>query len=116
MGAIIKLALYCLLIYGVTVFVPGVTIDALWPTAIIAGLVFFVLNTLVKPIVKLLTLPINIITLGLFSIVINALMFWLIGFIVAGFDVVGVQAVFVGGIVASIGAWLISVLMKEDDK
>ncbi len=109
-----KLLLYCGMMYGITFFVPGVTIDMLWPTAVIAGVVFYLINTVVKPIIKLLTLPINLITLGLFSFVINALAFWFVGYLVKGFDVIGIQAAFIGSIVASIGAWIISLLMDSE--
>lgn len=114
MEIIAKLLLYSGLLYGITFFVPGVTMDMIWPTAAIAGVVFFLINTVIKPVIKLLTLPITIVTLGLFSLVINAVSFWFVGYVVKGFDVVGLQAVLVGGILASLGAWVISLLLDKD--
>ncbi len=115
MTTIIKLLLYCLLIYGITWFVPGVTIDVVWPTVVIAGVVFFFVNTVIKPVIKILTLPINLVTLGLFSFVINTALFWFVGYLVNGFDVVGVQAAIIGGIIAMFGVWIISLLLDKDD-
>lgn len=115
MDILVKILLYCALIYGVTLVVPGVTIDTLWPTAVIAGVVFYIINIVLKPILKLVTLPINLLTLGLFSFVINAVCFWLVGYIVNGFSVGGVLPAIVGGVVASLGAWIISMLLDKDE-
>jgi len=114
MNIIGKLLLYCGMMYAITFFVPGVNIDAFWPTAIIAGVVFYLINVVVKPVIKILTLPINLLTLGLFSIVINAVAFWFVGYLVAGFSVVGISAAIIGSIVASLGAWVIALLMDKD--
>lgn len=66
-------------------FLQGFTIVA-WSTALIAAVVFGVLNMIVKPIVIILSLPITIMTLGLFYFIINGLMLWLTSVIVSGFD------------------------------
>ena len=65
---------------------PGVYIDTL-TTALIAALVMGLINILLKPVLSLLTLPINLVTLGLFAFVLNALLFWLAASIVPGFEV-----------------------------
>lgn len=67
---------------------PGITVASFW-SAMIAALVLGLINMLVKPILILLTLPITIVTLGLFLLVINALMFWLAGSLLKGFQVSG---------------------------
>ncbi|MCM0034364.1 MAG: phage holin family protein [Burkholderiaceae bacterium] len=67
---------------------PGITVASFW-SAMIAALVLGLINMLVKPILILLTLPITIVTLGLFLLVINALMFWLAGSLLKGFQVNG---------------------------
>ena len=68
---------------------PGaIAIDSFW-SALIAGLVLGIVNALIKPLLLILTLPITILTLGLFALVINALMVLLVSFIVPGFAVSG---------------------------
>ena len=69
-------------------FMPGVHITSLW-AALLAAVVLSIVNLFVKPILFILTLPINLMTLGLFTFVINALMIWLVSFIVAGFIIDG---------------------------
>jgi putative membrane protein len=65
---------------------PGVKIDTFW-TALITALVLGILNAFIKPALIFLTLPINILTLGLFTFVINALLIWLAAQLISGFHV-----------------------------
>ncbi len=71
-------------------------------TALVAALVIGLLNTVVRPILGLLTLPVTIITLGLFLFVINALMFWTAGSLLAGFHVSGFGAALIGSLLYSV--------------
>ena len=82
--------------------------SALW-AALILGLV----NTIVKPVFQLLTLPITIVTLGLFLFVINALLFWLVGSLFKGFQVTGFWWAVAGAILYSIIAGLLSNLIHQ---
>lgn len=70
--------------------------------AMVAALVIGLLNTVVRPILVLLTLPVTLVTLGLFLFVINALMFWTAGSLLAGFHVNGFGAALVGSLVYSL--------------
>ena len=70
---------------------PGVTVAG-FGSALVAALVLGLFNTLVRPLLVLLTLPVTVITLGLFLFVINALMFWAAASVLAGFNVVGFVA------------------------
>lgn len=83
-----------------------------WGAAIIAALVIGILNAVVGPILRILTFPITIVTLGLFLLVINALLFWLTSLIVPGFTVSGVFAVVVGSILYSIFTTIIAHFTK----
>jgi putative membrane protein len=67
---------------------PGIVVSSFW-SAMLAAAVLGLINMLVKPVLILLTLPITIVTLGLFLLVINALMFWFAGSILKGFQVNG---------------------------
>ena len=72
----------------VAYILPGIVVASFW-SAMWAALVLGLINMLVKPLFVLLTLPITILTIGLFLFVINALMFWLAGSILSGFKVTG---------------------------
>ena len=75
--------------------------------ALIAALVIGLLNTLVRPILIVLTLPVTIVTVGLFLFVINALMFWAAASLLDGFNVTGFGAAFVGSLIYSVLSMLI---------
>ncbi|MFG1789999.1 phage holin family protein [Nocardia sp. NPDC049149] len=81
--------------------------------------VFTVVNALVKPIIKLLSLPLVIVSLGLFLLVINALMLWLTAKITEttdyGLRVEGFWAAVIGGVIVSIVNWVLGVLVRDDD-
>jgi len=88
------------------------------PTALVVGLYreFFVLgliNTLIRPILVLLTLPVTILTLGLFIFVINGLLFWAVGSYISGFHVDGFWAGVFGAIVYSLISWALSALIPK---
>ena len=85
-------------------------------TALIVALVLGLINTLIRPILILLTLPATILTLGLFIFVINGLLFWAVGSFVPGFHVAGFWAAFFGAIVYSIISWLLSSLLMPKGK
>ncbi|MFV0283544.1 MAG: phage holin family protein [Castellaniella sp.] len=85
----------------VAYILPGITV-ASFGSALVAALVLGLLNTVVKPLLILLTLPLTIITLGLFLLVLNALVFWLAGSILKGFQVDGFWWAVIGAIVYSI--------------
>ncbi len=85
----------------VAYILPGITV-ASFGSALIAALVLGLLNTVIKPLLILLTLPLTIITLGLFLLVLNALVFWFAGSVLKGFQVDGFWWAVIGAIVYSI--------------
>jgi putative membrane protein len=89
------------LLYLVAKLVPGIEIDGCL-TALVAGLVLGVVNALLRPFLVLLTLPITVLTLGVFLLVINALLLWLAAAIVPGFRVRGFGPAFLGAVLLSI--------------
>jgi len=95
---------------AVAYLLPGITV-ASFGSALVAALVLGLLNMLVKPVLVLLTLPITIVTLGLFLIVLNALLFWLAGSILRGFQVGGFWWAVAGAILYSIISGLLSRLI-----
>ena len=82
---------------------------ASFTSALIAALVLGLFNTLVRPLLVLLTLPVTLVTLGLFLFVINALMFWAAASVLQGFQVTGFTAALIGSLLYSLCAMLIDV-------
>jgi putative membrane protein len=86
-------------------------------TALIVAVVLGLINTLIRPLLVLLTLPVTILTLGLFIFVINGLLFWAVGSFVPGFHVGGFWAGVFGAIVYSLISWALSALIpKQSDE
>ena len=94
-------------------FVKGVSISNFY-IALIAALVLALLNALIRPIILILTLPINILTLGLFTLVINGLMFYFVASFVRGFDIAGFWPAFWAALVYSLFSMFINYF--ADDK
>jgi putative membrane protein len=99
--------------------VPGVTHTGPWTSLLLVALVFGVLNAIVRPILKLLTCPLIILTLGLFTFVINAVMLWLTSAVSEslgiGFHVAGFGPAFLGALVVTIVSVLLSVFLSDSD-
>ena len=91
---------------------PGVTIKS-FGSAMIAAFVLGLLNTLLRPILVLLTLPVTIVTLGLFLFVINALMFYFAASMLDGFHVAGFTAALIGSLLYSLCGMVIDVAMER---
>lgn len=81
--------------------VPGISV-ANFLTAMIAAFVIALINIFIKPVLLLITLPINILTLGLFTLIINALLFMFAGFVAPGFEVDSFWSAFLGALLLSI--------------
>jgi putative membrane protein len=107
-------------------FVPGIHLNAATRgqvttndlvTLVIVALIFGVVNAIIRPIVLLFTLPINILTLGLFTFVVNALMLWLTSWIAAGMDlgfrVSGFRAALLGALLVSLVSFALSHLLDK---
>lgn len=91
---------------------PGVTITS-FGTALIAAFVLGLLNTVVRPLLVLLTLPVTLLTLGLFLFVINALMFWAAASLLDGFNVAGFTAALIGSLIYSLCGMVIDVAVER---
>jgi putative membrane protein len=74
-----------------------------FPTALIAAAVLGLINSSIRPILSLLSLPINLLSLGLFSFVVNGVCFWLASVLVPGFSVSGIAAIILGPVILSLG-------------
>ncbi|MFH1947364.1 MAG: phage holin family protein [Candidatus Magasanikbacteria bacterium] len=93
-------------------YLPGMEVSG-WYAALITALVLGLVNAVLKPILVILTLPVNILTLGLFTFVINALLFWFVASFIKGFDVAGFVPAFWGALILTVVSWLVSGLLKK---
>jgi putative membrane protein len=91
--------------------VPGISVER-WQTLLAGALIIGLLNAFFRPLLLLLTLPVNVLTLGLFTLVINAMIFCLAAWMVKGFHVAGFWNSFVAALVFSIVSSLLSILIK----
>ncbi|NJP10407.1 MAG: phage holin family protein [Leptolyngbyaceae cyanobacterium RU_5_1] len=82
-------------------FVPGVNI-ATFPAALTAAIAIGVINSSVRPVLSVLSLPLNVLTLGSFSLVVNGICFWLAAVLVPGFSVHGLLAIILGPVILSL--------------
>lgn len=97
--------------------VPGVTYRGAWTSLFVVALLFGLLNAFLRPLLTLMSCPLLILTLGLFTFVINALILWLTsalsGSLGIGFYVAGFGAAFLGALVTSVVSVLLSILVRD---
>lgn len=116
MRLLIRWAINTLAIVGATYVLPAVTLTS-WKSALVAGLLLSILNTFVRPIFRVLTLPINVATLGLFVLVTNGLILqildWLMG---TGLEIGGFQWAIVAAVIIAVITSVVNILVGDDDK
>lgn len=99
-------------IFATTYILPGkITFVPLY-TVLVVGAVLMFVNATIKPIISLLTLPINILTLGLFSIILNGAIFWLLSDLIHGFHIADFQTAVIGALVVSVINWILEKVLK----
>lgn len=91
--------------------IPGAKLSGFW-SALIAALILGIVNAVIRPFLVLLTLPINILTLGLFTLVINALMVWLVSAILPGFSISNFWIALIFSIILALTVWLMEVIIQ----
>ena len=94
---------------------PGIRIESLGMGIVAAGILGIV-NAVIRPVVLILTLPINLLTLGLFTLVINAAMLMIVSSIVPGLVIANFKAAFLGAILISLISWLVNIFVAGDGK
>ena len=92
----------------------SVTIEPWWVTVIVA-VVLGLINSVVRPVVKLLSLPITILTLGLFAFVVNGLMVLLCAYFIDGFKVDGLGAAILFSIILAVVNWILNLMFTKDE-
>lgn len=99
-------------LFVIAALIPGIEISGFY-AALLTIVVLGLVNAIIRPLLILLTLPVTILTLGLFTLVINAILFWFVSSIVKGFDVAGFVPAFLGALAMSISSWIISSIFKK---
>ncbi|NLZ93658.1 MAG: phage holin family protein [Firmicutes bacterium] len=99
-------------LYLTALLVSGVSIES-FGAALVAALVWGFVNTIIRPVLSILTLPFTIMTLGLFTLVVNGFLLWLVADVVNGFSVSSLWSGILGAIVLSIASSIISALIED---
>ena len=115
MGFLLRVVVNALAIMLAASIVPGISVDGLVP-ALVGGLLLGLVNAVVRPVLIILTLPITLITLGLFLLVLNGFCFWLVASIVKGFSVSGFWSAFLGALIVSAVSWTMTALISDSGK
>jgi len=106
-GLFIRWLILTAAIYLAARFIDGIEVHGFVP-ALLAAAALGVLNALLRPVLIILTLPLNILTLGLFTFVINALLLKMASGVISGFDVLGFWTAFFGALIISVTSWLLN--------
>lgn len=112
MGFILRVLVNAVAIYFIAAIVPGIEVTGVL-TALGAGLVLGLVNAVVRPVLILLTLPVTLVTLGLFLIVLNGLCLWLTSLLVKGFEVQGFWPAVFGALLVSVVSWLLTAFVSD---
>ena len=112
MNFLLRIVITAVVAFALSYILPGIHIDTFW-TALKVALVLAVLNFLLKPILVILTLPITIITFGLFLFILNAIIVWFVGHLVSGFYIYNFFWALLFSLLLSL---LTSLLYKEKDR
>lgn len=110
-GFLTRLFINALALLMTAFFVPGFRLEGI-ATAIIAALMWGIINTLIRPVFSFFTFPLQILSLGIFTLVINALMLALTAYIVPGFNILSFSAAFFGAIILSLISMVLTHLFK----
>ncbi len=118
---ILRLAINAVALWAAINFVPGIHADELsWPAILGLALIFGLVNALVRPLIELLTCPLIILTLGLGTLLINTLLFWLTGLIGSRFDigytVDGFWPAFLGALVVTLVSVVLTLLLRDESR
>ncbi|HKH78750.1 MAG TPA: phage holin family protein [Solirubrobacteraceae bacterium] len=106
-GLLIRWAINAVALYLTTLLVPGIRVDGI-QGLIIAALVLGIVNALLRPVVLLLTLPLTIVTLGLFALVVNAVMLYIVSAVTHHLVIANFLSAFIGALVLSVISFILS--------
>ena len=107
LGILLRWIVYSLIIVFIAWIIPGIEVSSFW-AAMLVCIVLALINTFIRPLLELISLPINFLTLGLFTLVINALLFMLAGAITPGFEVENFLSAIIGSIILAVASMGVS--------
>ncbi len=115
-----RLVINAAALWVATRLVPGIYVDTRVETLVVVALIFGLVNALIRPVLKLLTCPLRVITLGGITLVINALMLWLTAVIASQmgftFRVEGVISALVGSLIVSAVSIVLTIFLREEEE
>ncbi|MCI5072295.1 phage holin family protein [bacterium] len=109
-----RLALHSLAIVVISSIIPGIELNGIL-AAIAAGAVFGLINSFIKPLLIILTLPLTLFTFGIFLLVINGLSFWLVAGLVKGYYITNIFSAIVGALLMSLFSMLINAMLQKNE-
>ncbi len=112
MKIIVHWLILTLAVLAVPYFISGIQVSSIVVGVIVGACLAFI-NMVVKPVLSILTLPINIVTLGLFSLILNAGLFYLVSKVVSGFTIDSFVAAFWGALVISVINWFANKVVRD---
>jgi putative membrane protein len=115
MGFLLRVLVNILALALTASVVPGIRLDGILP-AVAAGVLLGVVNAVVRPVLLVLTLPITLVTLGLFLFVLNGLCLWLVAWLVPGFHVAGFWSAVFGAFCVSVVSWIVTALVSDSGR
>ena len=111
---LIRLVINAVALWVTSLILEGVTLEgSIWEILLVA-LIFGVINAIIKPILKLISAPIIVLTLGLFTLLINAFLLWLTSLLSGALTVDGFWATILGALIISVVSWLLGLFVDDD--
>lgn len=114
-GFFFRLVITALGLWAAATIVPGVRIDG-WGNLIVAALLLGIVNAVIRPIILILTLPLTVLTLGLFILVVNGISLALVAWLMPGFTISGLGAAVLASIVVGLTSWLASAFVGNSGR
>ena len=116
MNIIIRILINAVALWVAAYLIPDITLDDRPVAILVVAVIFGLVNAFIRPVVKLIAFPLTLLTLGLFTLVINAAMLQLTDWLTTGINVVGFWTSVLGGIVISLVSWALSIFLPDDDR
>ena len=116
---ILRWAINAIALYAALRLVPGLQAQSMtWFNIVLLALIFGLVNALIRPVLSLVTCPMIVLTLGLFTLLLNTFLFWVTGWVGErfgiGFQATGFLPLFLGALVVSLVSWILSQLLKGE--
>jgi putative membrane protein len=115
MRILLSIVFNAVALYATAMVVPGIAFDGSIVSLLLAGAIFGLFNLVVRPVALLLSIPLLIVTLGLFYFVLNGILLWVASFFLPGYHVAGVLAGILGSLVFAIVNWALHALFAPRD-